>query len=134
MTINLAIGSKFGLYFDEEDLPNVKGADLVASRTEKGLLKNNYSLTSNTVTISGKVTILNCINLPLKTLNVSENTKLEKLLCGKNGLINLNLKNNTILTVLSCHNNSLEKLDLTKNTKLENLNCSQNSVDRKSVV
>lgn len=130
MTINLAIGSKFGLYFDEEDLPNVKGADLVASRTEKGLLKNNYSLTSNTVTISGKVTTLNCINLPLKTLNVSENTKLEKLLCGKNGLTNLNLKNNTILTVLSCHNNSLEELDLTKNTKLENLNCSQNGLKK----
>ena len=66
-----------------------------------------YTLTSQTVTIRGTVTVLYCSGNQLTTLDVSKNT---------------------ILTTLDCSKNQLKALDVSKNTELGTLNCFCNQI------
>jgi hypothetical protein len=112
---------------------------------------DHYTLTSDTVTITGDVTNLYCPNNSLTSLDasgdtlltelicydnrltsldVSKCTKLKKLSCGYNSLTKLDVGNCTELTMLGCYNNKLTELDLSNSNKLENLYCYGNNLDR----
>ena len=90
---------------------------------------------------------LHAPNNPIKTLDLSKNTKLrdavlydcqltslnvsgcaalDKLECGNNQLTKLSVANNTLLTSFSCDHNQLTSLDLTKNTELGYFTCDVN--------
>ena len=93
---------------------------------------------------------LNCSGQELKkTLNLEQNSRVEKLNCSGNQLTGLwfhkgsslryldcsvnqftalNLSKNPELTELSCSNNKLTSLDLSANTKLQQINASSNKL------
>ena len=93
---------------------------------------------------------LNCSGQELKkTLNLEQNSRVEKLNCSGNQLTDLwfhkgsllryldcsvnqftalNLSKNPELTELSCSNNKLTALDLSANTKLQEINASSNKL------
>ena len=87
-----------------------------------------YTLTSQTVTIRGTVTVLHCSGNQLTTLDVSKNTALKWLYCYNNQLTALDVSKNTALTRLYCNNNQLTALDVSKNTALTGLYCNNNQL------
>ena len=87
-----------------------------------------YTLTSQTVTITGDVTDFTCQNNQLTTLDVSQNTALESLWCTDNQLTTLDVSQNIALTGLYCYNNQLTALDVSKNTVLTVLDCYNNQL------
>ncbi len=87
-----------------------------------------YTLTSQTVTITGDVTDFTCPNNQLTTLDVSQNTALEYLWCTDNQLTTLDVSQNIALTGLYCYNNQLTALDVSKNTALTVLDCYNNQL------
>ena len=87
-----------------------------------------YTLTSQTVTITGDVTYFDCKNNQLTALDVSNNTALTELYCSENQLTVLDLSQNSALTTLWCFKNQLTALDLPQNSALEYLYCSDNQL------
>ncbi|MCD8056029.1 MAG: leucine-rich repeat domain-containing protein, partial [Clostridiales bacterium] len=71
---------------------------------------------------------LDCSDNSLGELDLSENTKLKRLLCNGCSLTSLNVKSNTTLTYLDCGNNMLTELDLSENAALLYLVCNGNSL------
>ena len=106
------------------DTPTLSGA---TGTPESGKYVT-YSLTSQTVTITGEVTSFTCSDNKITTLDVSQNTALEKLWCTDNQLTALDVSKNTALTGLYCYNNPLTALDVSKNTALEILDCYNNQL------
>ena len=99
-----------------------------ATGTPKIGRRITYKLTSQTVTITGDVTFLDCIGNQLTTLDVSKNTALKSLHCSNNQLTALDLSQNFALKGLSCNNNQLTALDVSKNTALTELSCYNNQL------
>ncbi len=71
---------------------------------------------------------LECQYNELTSLDVSKNTKLERLCCYDNSLTSLDVSKNTELDMLWVSNNELTSLDVSKNTKLFTLYCYFNSL------
>ena len=71
---------------------------------------------------------LNCSGNELTSLDVHENTALERLSCAENKLSSLDVSNNTALDELYCYNNQLTSLDVRQNTALKMLSCSKNKL------
>ena len=85
-------------------------------------LSNNGLITKLDVSMLTNLEGLDVSCLPLATLDLSKNTKLQSLTCGEmENLTSLDLSNNTELKTLSCYWNVFENLDLSKNIKLTTL-------------
>lgn len=70
------------------------------------------------------LTVLDCSNNNLTSLDVSHNAELEVLNCSKNGITTLNLTNNIKLTEVTCYEGySLSFIDISKCPNLEKLRC-----------
>ena len=74
------------------------------------------------------LTYLNVFVNQLTTLDVSNNTALERFVCGGNQLTTLDVSQNTALENLSCGNNQLTSLDVSQNTALIELSCDDNQL------
>ncbi len=74
------------------------------------------------------LTKLNCEQMGLTSLDISENTKLEELNCSVNQLTELDLHANTALKKMWCGVNSLMELDVKSNLELEELCCDGNAL------
>ena len=82
-----------------------------------------------TITVNGEnITILDCRDILLTTLDVSKNTALTHLDCSDNKLTNLDVSKNTVLTYLDCDFNQLTTLDVSKNIAMIYLSCGYNSL------
>jgi hypothetical protein len=88
----------------------------------------NLNLTAIDVTQNTDLEYLDCCNNQLTTLDVTKNTALTKLCCVNNQLTTLDVTKNTALTELSCFNNQLTTLDVTKNMALQTLTCYSNQL------
>ena len=121
-----AVGEKIKLYMRYEGAaPTLRGA----IGTPKSGTEVTYTLTSQTVTITGYVTVLYCNYNQLTTLDVSQNTGLRELLCNDNQLTALDVSKNTALRIwLDCSGNQLTALDVSKNTELIRLSCNNNQL------
>ena len=120
-----AVGEEISLYMEYSgDTPTLSGA----TGTPKSGEWITYTLKSQTVTIRGDVTYLDCAGEQLTTLDVSKNTALEKLYCSENQLTTLDVSKNTALTTLWCFENRLTALDVSQNTALTNLACNTNQL------
>ena len=75
-----------------------------------------------------EVTHLDCNNNALKTLDVTQNTKLYELDCSNNQLTSLNVSKNTELVWFHCSGNQIKSLDVSKNAILGYLICSENQI------
>ncbi len=74
------------------------------------------------------LTLLNCNDNNLSSLDVNKNTILTELYCGNNNLGGLDVSNNTALTCLGCYGNNLSNLDVSNNTALVWLNFHTNNI------
>lgn len=88
----------------------------------------DYIITAQTITIHGKVTVLNCANNIITSLDVSNNTALKKMWCYENQLTELDVSRNTALTYLSCNLNQLAALDVSNNIAIDSLYCRNNQL------
>ncbi|NQY30858.1 MAG: hypothetical protein HRT69_15500 [Flavobacteriaceae bacterium] len=83
---------------------------------------NDIDVSSNTNLIE-----LHCYNNFIGgTIDISSNTKLEKLIANDCQMTNLILGANNVLTELNIYNSNIPSLDLSTTTAITNLNCSQN--------
>ena len=120
-----ADGETVRLYMEYSgDTPTLSGA----TGTPKSGDYVTYTLTSQTVTITGDVTNFTCSDNKITTLDVSQNTALEQLWCTDNQLTALDVSKNTALTGLYCYNNQLTALDVSKNTALTVFDCYNNQL------
>lgn len=74
-----------------------------------------------------------CHKNKLTSLDVSNNTALEKLHCYGNELEQINVSGNAHLQSLICHTNHLTQLDLENNTELKELDCDRNKINELDV-
>ena len=85
--------------------------------------------TARAITITDNhITVLDCYNIQLTSLNFSKSTALSDLACYNYQLITLDVSNNTALSMLECDNNQLTNLDVSKNTVLQWLSCKGNQL------
>ena len=164
LTTDKNIGEEILLIHDVDPITiyadiEVEGAILVKSEKQedlqylnKKLVSNTYRLTSQTVKISGDLSLLYCPYNDITSINVA-NTDLEYLICDHNSIniILLNSNNPTTLSnnnapiktleatqksklkQLICDNNQLTELDIPQNNSLEYLNCSNNKLKELSI-
>ena len=164
LTIDKNIGEEILLIHDVDPISiyadiEVEGATLVKSEQQedlkylnKTLVSNTYRLTSQTVKISGDLSILYCPYNDITSINVA-NTDLEYLICDHNSIKTISLKSNNPTTLstnnppiktleatqksklkhLICDYNQLTELDIPQNNSLEYLNCSNNKLKELSI-
>lgn len=103
--------------------------DATVDGLDKGEFYGEYMVTEATreVTITGRVTTLECYGCRLTALNVQA-PELAILKCYNNKLASLDVSGCPELAVLDCSNNSLTSLDVSDNGKLETLKTSSNSL------
>ncbi|AEE12987.1 leucine-rich repeat domain-containing protein [Porphyromonas asaccharolytica] len=130
MTTSKAVGETVKLRIEANGNVTIEG---VKELPQLGKDKKNYTLTSQTITIHGDVTKLDCSDNQLTSLDLPKSTVLTWLWCSGNQLTSLDLSNNTALTTLGCSNNQLTSLDLPKNTALTTLYCDRNQLTRLDV-
>ena len=87
-----------------------------------------YTGYNNSIRIYGDLSGLDCSGngYNLSTIDASNNTELEKLICDRNWLWRLDVSKNTALSQLSCNKNQLDTLDVSNNTALHTLSCNNN--------
>ena len=117
MTTSKAIGEEILLGILAKGDIAIDGALETGEMSEDGF--KFYTIKSQTITIRGDVTSLNCGESELTSLNLSQNTALTKLDCCCNQLTSLDVSKNVALTKLACFSNQLTSLDVSKNTALE---------------
>ena len=125
MTASKAVGETVKLRIEANGNVTIEG---VKELPQLGKDKKNYTLTSQTITIHGDVTKLDCSDNQLTSLDLPKSTVLTWLWCSGNQLTSLDLSNNTALTTLGCSNNQLTSLNVSKNTALIELNCALNQL------
>ena len=125
MTTSKAVGEKIKLGIVANGDVVIEG---VSEMPQLGRNRNNYTLTSQTITIRGDVTKLDCFGNQLTSLNASGCTALTELDCQDNQLSGLDLTQNSTLTELDCSRNKLENLDLSACSNLEGLTCYRNKI------
>ncbi|WP_304288829.1 C10 family peptidase [Porphyromonas uenonis] len=118
----------------------VKGQNVIAEGLKEPLILDGtghlYTLTSQTVTLRGNLTLLLCdgavdmVTLPshenqLTSLDINCET-LTLLSCSGNPLTSLDLSHARALTTLACYENKLTQLDLSPCTKLTGLGVGEN--------
>ena len=70
--------------------------------------------------------ILVCENNSLTSIDISQNSNLEKLNCRYNQISNIDLSQNTALSTLNLSDNNFSSINITQNTGLEQLSCEDN--------
>ena len=128
MTTTKAVGEQLLL-----SLSAPAGEHVIAEGLKEPLVLDGtghrYTLTSQTVTLQGNLTYLNCrqyqsdFNHPnqLTSLDVSHCNTLIWLDCSENLLQSLDITHNEALTGLACYDNQLETLDLSHARALDRL-------------
>ena len=128
---------------NETNFPDEKFRDYVKKfdQDSNGILSDTEIAAVTSINVSGEgvsnlngigyftsLTVLNCYKNQLTSLDVENNTMLEKLYCFENQLTSLNVGKNTKLKLLNCHSNRLTSLDVRNNTLLEELVCYKNQL------
>ena len=129
----------FVIHFNDENFENEvkRSYGITTNDVTYGDVKNR----TNLVVISKRITNmeeikyftslrkLECYDNQLRSLDLSQNTRLTYLSCSNNQLTSLDISQNTGLTYLSCYSNQLTSLDLSQNTVLRELHCYKNQLD-----
>ena len=103
--------------------------DLSANKKLQIISATSNNLTTLDVRNLPELTYLDLqANYDLKSIDVSKNTKLEKLNLAQTGLTSLNVKNNRKLVELKVHCNQLTALDVSSNYLLKELACFENQL------
>lgn len=87
---------------------------------------SDANLRSLDVTELTKLTSLSCNGNQLEILDITNNLELIRLSCGMNNLSSIDLSRNHFLEVLHCFANNITDLDVSANAKLATLRCEDN--------
>ena len=109
-----------------KDIADLTGIEHFTALTVLDCYDNK--LTTLDVNNNTALTELYCYNNQLTSLDVSKNTALTYLDCGTNQLTALDVSANIALTYVRCTDNQLTSLDVSKNTALTMLYCSNNQL------
>ena len=126
--VTISIGGSGSISIDWGDKTEIESYFLYESHysTSKILSHSYNSSSQKTITITGNITYLECVNQEIIKLDVSNNPVLKELHCGYNQLKNLDVSRNTELIDLGCYMNLLTDLNVSNNNKLAYLNCHTN--------
>ena len=125
MTTSKAVGKEIILGIEANGNVTIEGVKEVPRAGGSWV---DYILTSQTITIRGDVTSLDCYRSQLTSLDVSGCSALTTLWCYENQLTSLDVSQNTALTWLTCYKNQLTSLDVSQNTALTELYCYGNQL------
>ena len=126
MTTSRTVGETILLRVVANGNVSIEGALETGEMNEDGF--KFYTIKSQTITIRGDVTELDCNENQLTSLDLSQNTALTKLDCSWNLLTSLDVSKSAALEILYCNDNKLTNLDVSKNTALDLLFCSNNKL------
>ena len=110
MTTSKAVGETIALDIKANGNITIEGAQETGRKDYYG--EELYRLSSQTITIRGDVTYLDCDYSRLTSLDVSGCTALTSLSCTSNQLTSLDVSGCTALTKLDCSDNPLTSIDL----------------------
>ena len=102
MTTSKAVGETIRLKVKANDHFFINGAAIKSVEVDV-YGRKLYEITNQTITIRGDVTLLDCRENQVTSLDVSKNTALRALGCGRNPLASLDVSKNTALTELWCY-------------------------------
>ena len=125
MTTSKAVGEKIYMTIKANGGVTIDG---VKESAQTDTYRPSYTLTSQTITIIGDVTELNCFREQLTSLDVSKNTALTGLDCHDNQLTRLNVSGCRALAWLDCSYNLLRQLNVEGCTNLGSLFCFNNEI------
>ena len=125
MTTSKAVGKEIILGIEANGNVTIEGVKEVPRAGGSWV---DYILTSQTITIRGDVTSLDCYRSQLTSLDVSGCSALTTLWCYENQLTSLDVSQNTALTTLSCSFNQLTSLNVSGCTALTDLLCYENQL------
>ena len=131
MTTSKRVGETILLKVVANDNVSIEGALENGEMSEDGF--KFYTTKSQTITIRGDVTELDCNENQLTCLNVSKNTALKLLDCSWNQLTSLNVSKNTALKVLECSGNQLTSLNISGCARLRIIACDSNYIKGKAM-
>lgn len=115
------------------DLNNNRLKDAGEEVTRFGANRESYTLEAQTVTVYGKITVLDCSDNSLTALTTSAFSFLEKLDCSSNQLTVLDVNRCNLLKELICDNNRLALLKTGKKKALERVSCASNNIGEKQM-
>ena len=130
MTASKAVGETVKLRIEANGNVTIEG---VKELPQLGKDKKNYTLTSQTITIHGDVTKLDCSDNQLTSLDLPKSTVLTELFCFENKLTSLDVSKNIALTELYCSNNQLTSLNVSRCARLNTLYCDSNRINGKAM-
>lgn len=124
LTTSHQIGSKIGLIIE------APGAVQIAGVKETPVLGKyqNYTLTSQQVTIQGEITKLQCSSNNLSALQLTDCPTLRTLVCFNNEVTALDLSHAPSLDSLICYINKIESLDFSQTPQLQLIDVQQNQL------
>ena len=112
-------------YFDE-DADGVLSDDEIENITDVDLAEMTGIADLKGIELFNNMALLDCSEIGLKELDVSNNTELKGLNCKGNQLKTLDVSKNIALKNLYCYSNLLEELDVSNNINLVKLYCGDN--------
>lgn len=89
----------------------------------------NYTVSSQTITVYGDVTVFYCWGNDLTTIDVTHNPYLEGLSFATSTISEVDLSHNPLLNLLVAHTSNLYSLDLSSNPLMERLYLTKNSLE-----
>ena len=106
-----------------------------------GLIQNEEALDINNLQINNRqinnlegiqafenLTVLNCGQNNLDSIDISKNLMLRDFQCFSNNFLALDITQNLFIEKLNCNSNKLANLDLSQNSLLEDLECGNNDI------
>ncbi|MEG2491958.1 MAG: hypothetical protein RSA67_05345, partial [Alistipes sp.] len=119
---------------DMDDPRNKPLAEAMAKKTSMRLeVGNGQVQTLKGIEYFPALTTLDCNNMQLKELDITQNKLLVTLYCQTNQLTHLDLSNNTNLQTLHCGENQLTTLDLSSTPNLKKLGCHKNRLSELTI-
>ncbi|MBP0902904.1 T9SS type B sorting domain-containing protein [Mariniflexile gromovii] len=115
------------LGYDTAPLDNFVPTANISSITNLDVSLKNISDLTGIEDFVG-LTVLDCSDNFISSLNVSQNTKLSQFFCSNNQLAILDISNLIDLNIFWCDNNQLSNLNVTQNTQLISLVCNTNQL------
>lgn len=115
-----------GIHIENRNIFDLTGIEAFTSLTVLNCEQNN--LTSLDISNNTALLELNCNQNQLTNLDVNSNPSLIELRCSGNQLLVLDVSNNTALKILTCQANQLTSLDVSNSSNLDQLICINNSL------